>query len=90
MGPQGLWGTREIAVFITGNIQHEQRLQANLGTKWILGSNLDILLREQSKNIFGNKGDFGNFSMKHGSTDPSLGARCWIFYNILCLEDANK
>ena len=44
------------------------------------GSNLEFLLGEQSKNIFGKKGDFGNFSREHGNTDPSGGPlRCSIF-----------
>ena len=51
--------------------EHGQIFQGNLGTKWILGSNLEFLLGEQSKNIFGNKGDFGNFSREHRNTAPS-------------------
>ena len=39
--------------------------QGNLGSKWILGSNSAFLLREQSKPIFGDKGDFGNFPKEH-------------------------
>ena len=34
------------------------------------GEQFEILLGEQSKNIFGNKGEFGNFSREHGNTDP--------------------
>ena len=48
-----------------GTWTHEQIFQGNLGTKWILGTNLEFLLGEQSKNIFVNKGDFGNFSREH-------------------------
>ena len=53
-----------------GTWEHEQIFQGNLGTKWILGSNLEFLLGEQLKNIFGNKGDFGDFSREHGNTEP--------------------
>ena len=31
------------------------------------------LERLEVQNIFGNKGDFGNFSGEHGNTDPSGG-----------------
>ena len=55
--------------YLNGNMSKE-----NMGTNCILGSNLEFLLGEQSKNIFGNKGDFGNFSRELGSTDPSWGA----------------
>ena len=51
--------------------EHEQVFQGNLATKWILGSNVEFLYREQSKSIIGNKGDFGNFSREHGNTDPA-------------------
>ena len=40
------------------------------GAKWILGCNLEFLLRELSKNIFGNN---GSFSREHGNTDPPGG-----------------
>ena len=39
-----LWGTREPAIFIMGTWKHEQIFQGKLGSKWILGSNLVILL----------------------------------------------
>ena len=48
-----------------------------LGTKWILGNNLEFL-KEESKDIFGNKGDFGNFSREHGNTDPLGGSFVFI------------
>ena len=34
------------------------------------GEQCGIFLGEKSKNIFGNKGDFGKFSREHRSTDP--------------------
>ena len=40
------------------------------GSKLILGNNVASSLMEHSNNIFGNKGDFGNLSRKHGNTDP--------------------
>ena len=52
---------------------HEQIFQGNLGSKWILGSNLEFLLEEQSKNIFGDNGNFRNLSGEHGAQTP-LGA----------------
>ena len=33
--------------------EHEQICQGNLGSKWILGSNLEFLLEEQSKTFLG-------------------------------------
>ena len=56
-----------------GAWEHEQIFQGNLGTKWILGSNSELLLGELSKNIFVNKGGFGNFSREQGNTDPPGG-----------------
>ena len=47
--------TRELASFSNGNMgtwERGQIFQGNLGSKWILGSNLAFLLREQSINIF--------------------------------------
>ena len=63
---------------LMGTWEHEQIFQGNLGTKWILGSNLEFLLAEESKNIFAKKGDFGDFSREHGNTDP-LGASILFF-----------
>ena len=60
----------QLSRFENSRFQHEQILQGNLGTKRILGSNLEFLLEEQSKNIFGNNGDFGNFSREQGNRDP--------------------
>ena len=45
----------------------------------MLGSNSTFLLREQSKNIFVNKRDLGNFSKVHGKTDPPGG----LYYETL-------
>ena len=55
---------------LMGTWEHEQIFQRNLRTKWILGSNLEFLLGEQSRNIFGDKGDFGYSSREHRNTDP--------------------
>ena len=43
-----------------GTWENEQIFQKNLGTKWILGSNLELFTGTVKK-VFGNKGDFGNF-----------------------------
>ena len=40
-----------------------------LGNKVNSGEQFGIFLREQSKTIFGNKGDFANFSREHRNTD---------------------
>ena len=37
------------------------------------GKQFGISFREQSKNIFRNKGAFGSFSREHGNTDPPGG-----------------
>ena len=34
------------------------------------GEEFGISFRETIKSIFGNKGDFGNFSREHWNTDP--------------------
>ena len=34
------------------------------------GEQFSISFKGTLKNIFGNKGDFGDFSMDHGNTDP--------------------
>ena len=34
------------------------------------GEQFSISFKETLKNVFGNKGDFGDFSMDHGNTDP--------------------
>ena len=47
--------------------------QGNLKTKWILRSNLEFSVREQSKQVFGNRGDFGHFSREHKNTDCPWG-----------------
>ena len=72
--------------------EHEQIVQGNWGTKWILGSSLEFLLREQSRKIFGIKGDFGNFSRDYGNTDP-LGPQYYFLtrslsFNKKCSEDS--
>ena len=40
-----------------GNMEHEQIFQRSLGSKWVLGRKSAFLMREQSKNMSGNKGD---------------------------------
>ena len=52
-----------------GTGEHDQIFQGNLRTKWILGGNLEFFFKG-TEHIFGNKGDFGNFSREHGNTDP--------------------
>ena len=51
-GPQGLWGTRELAILLLGKWEYEYTFQENSGTKWILGNNMEVLLREQSKKFW--------------------------------------
>ena len=74
MVPRGYGEQGNLQFLLMGTWEHDQFFQGNLGTKWILGSKSAFLLREQSKNIFGNKGDFGNFSKEHVNTDPPGGA----------------
>ena len=85
---QGLCGTeppretRELAVFINGNMgtwELEQILPGNQGAKCILGGNSAFLFKEHSKKIFGNKGDTGNLSREHGSAEPT--GRASMTYN---------
>ena len=72
---------RNFPFLLTGTWEHEQILQGNLGSKWILGSNSAFLIREQPKNIFGNKGGFGKFSREYGNTDTLGGlASCCPMY----------
>ena len=71
--PRGYGEQGNLLLLLLRTWEHKQLCQGNLATKWILGSSLEFLLKEQSKNIFGNKGDFGNFSREHGNTDPPGG-----------------
>ena len=60
-------------VFLTLGHRSMKIFWGELGIKVDIGVALDIPFREHSKTIFGNKGDFVNFSTEHGSTDPPLG-----------------
>ena len=46
------------------------------GNKVDSGEQFGTSLREQSKEYFGNMGDFGNFSREHGSTGLPGGLKC--------------
>ena len=53
--PRGYREQRNLPFLLMGTWENEQ---GNLGTMWILGGKLEFILREQSKNIFENKGDY--------------------------------
>ena len=92
--PRGYGEQGNLPFLLFETWEHEPIFHGNLGTTWILGSNLEFLLREQSKNTFGNKGDFVNFSKEHGNTDTHWGptilwqADCSKiqFLNIQCIS----
>ena len=42
-----------VLLLLMGTWEHEQIFQGRLGTKWILGSNLEFLLKEHSKTFLG-------------------------------------
>ena len=57
-----------------GTWEDQQIFEGNLVSTWTLGSNSVVLLREQSKNIYGSKRDFGHFSREHEIKDPVGGS----------------
>ena len=81
--PRGYGEQGNLSFLLMGTGELEQIFQGNLGKRWILVSNVEFLLGEQSKNTFENKGDFGNFSREHGNTDPLGGFVYTIQYILL-------
>ena len=68
----------------SGNFFREQGIEIETEEQ------LDVLVREHAKNTFGNKGDFGNFTREHGSTDLLGNLICPIIDNICFLMQENR
>ena len=63
--PQGLWGTRELAVFINRSMGTRASLSKEFGNKVDSEEQFGIYFRGTVQKNFGNEGDFGNFFKEH-------------------------
>ena len=69
MALRGYGDQGNLPFLLMGTWEHEKIFQGILGTMWILGRSLEFLLSEQSKKIFWNMADDGNFSREKGNMD---------------------
>ena len=54
-GPRGYGEQGNLPFLLMGKWEYAYTFEGNLGTKWILGNNLEFLLREQSKHFWGTR-----------------------------------